>query len=125
MRVRRVLVSAGILLLGLLVPSRVYGQAFGIGPRLSFVHPDVSSSPTPATRFAGGTLRLASSKNVVLEAALDYHADFSTDGLTRLRQTPFQGSLLLFPVRKVFSPYLLGGMGIYSEHTDKLGPAGT
>jgi len=126
MRVRRVLAAAGILSMGLAaLPSLAAAQSFGIGPRLSFVHPNPSTSPTPATRFAGGTLRIASSKHIVLETALDYHAEFSEDRLTRVRQTPFQGSLLLFPIRGVFSPYLLGGMGIYSEYTDKLGPAGT
>jgi hypothetical protein len=123
---RRVLLAAGILSIGLLMAaSPAAGQSFGIGPRLSFVHPNVSTNPTPATRFSGGTLRIASSKHIVLETALDYRREFSEDGLTRVRQTPFQGSILLFPVRGVFSPYLLGGMGIYSEYTDKLGPAGT
>jgi len=107
------------------LPSASAAQSFGIGPRLSFVHTGVPAGAGPATRFAGGTLRLASSRHVVLEAALDYRAEFSADKQTRVRQTPFQGSLLLFPVRGVFSPYLLGGLGIYSQYTDTLGPAGT
>jgi hypothetical protein len=108
------------------VSSPARAQSFGLGPRLSFVRGDMPSGPaTPATRFAGGTLRLASSRHVVLEAALDYRSEFSDDRKTRVRQTPFQGSLLLFPVRAVLSPYLLAGMGIYSEYTDTLGPAGT
>jgi hypothetical protein len=74
----------------------------------------------PATRFFGGMLRLHSSPHVAIEAALDYRAETSEDGLSRLRQTPFQGSLLLFIVNSTFSPYLLGGIGIYTELHDTL-----
>jgi opacity protein-like surface antigen len=35
-----------------------------------------------------------------------------------------QASLLLFPVRATVSPYLLGGLGVYSEYTDTLAPTG-
>lgn len=124
MSFRRIALLPSVLALATWVPAAASAQAFGIGPRLSFVHPEAGPATTPAARLFGGTLRMASSKHVVLEGALDYKAEFSEDGKTRIRQTPFQASLLLFPVRKAFSPYLLGGMGIYTEHTDTLGPAG-
>ena len=104
-------------------PAHASAQSVGLGPRFSFVRGDLPSG-TPATRLFGGTLRIRSSKRVVLEAALDYQSQFSEDKTTRIRQTPFQASLLLFPVRSTFSPYLLGGIGVYSEMTDTLGPAG-
>jgi opacity protein-like surface antigen len=107
----------------LALPGPAVAQSFGIGPRLSFVRGDLPSA-TPSTRFLGGTMRLRSSRHVALEAALDYHAEYSEDQTSRVRQTPFQASLLLFPVRSAFSPYLLGGMGIYSELTDTLDSAG-
>lgn len=105
------------------IPSTAAAQSFGVGGRLSFLKSDVPDAP--ATRFPGGFLRISSSKHVVLEAALDYRATLSDDKATRLRQTPFQASLLLFPVRKTLSPYLLGGIGIYSEFTDKLAGDGS
>jgi hypothetical protein len=94
-------------------------QAFGIGPRLSFVRGDLPED-IPSTRFTGGAIRLLSSPHVGIEAALDHRSETSADGLTRLRQTPFQGSLLLFVVRSTLSPYLLGGIGIYTEFHDVL-----
>jgi hypothetical protein len=98
-------------------------QTVGLGPRFSFVRGDLPSA-TSSTRLFGGTLRIQSSRRVVLETALDYRSEFSEDKTTRVRQTPFQASLLLFPVRTTFSPYLLAGIGVYSEFIDKLGPAG-
>jgi hypothetical protein len=94
-------------------------QAFGLGPRMSFVRGDVPSG-TPSTRFFGGTIRMRSSKRVVLEVAMDYRSEVSADGLTRLRERPLQGSLLLFPVRSTFAPYLLIGYGLYQQTRDVL-----
>jgi opacity protein-like surface antigen len=97
-------------------------QAFGIGPRLSFVKNEPAGQP--ATRFFGGTIRLRSSRHVATELALDYRKYDEVDHQQRVREMPFQASLLLFPVRSVFSPYLLGGFGIYSHATDDLTDTG-
>jgi hypothetical protein len=105
------------------VPSVASAQSFGVGGRLSFVKSDVPDAPS--TRFPGGFLRISSSKHIVLEGALDYRSTLSDDGHAQLRQAPFQASLLLFPVRKTLSPYLLGGIGIYSEFTDTLAADGS
>jgi hypothetical protein len=107
----------------LLLPAPAPAQGFGMGPRFSFVRGDVPSD-SPSTRFLGGTIRMSSSKRVVLEVAMDYRSERSEDGLTRLRERPLQGSLLLFPVRSTFSPYLLAGFGLYTQTTDDLGPTG-
>jgi opacity protein-like surface antigen len=104
-------------------PHQARAQAVGIGPRLSFIRGDLQTG-TPAQRLFGGTLRVATSKHVALEAALDYRGELSADGRTRVRETPLQGSLLLFPVRAAFSPYLLGGYGIYTHSTDLLNATG-
>jgi opacity protein-like surface antigen len=106
-----------------LLPVPASAQSLGLGPRMSFVRGDLPSS-TSSTRLLGGTLRMRSSKHMVFEAALDYRSEFSEDRTTRVRQTPVQASLLVFPVRATFSPYLLGGIGVYSQSTDTLGPAG-
>ena len=105
------------------IPASASAQSFGLGPRFSFVRGDLSSA-TPPARLFGGTMRIGASRHVVLEAALDYRSEFNEDKTTRLRQRPFQASLLVFPVRSTFSPYVLGGIGVYSESIDKLSPVG-
>ena len=109
--------------LGVLGPSPVLAQGFGLGPRMSWVRGDLPSG-TPSTRFLGGTIRMSSSKRVALEAAMDYRTERTLDGLARLREVPLQGSLLLFPVRSTFSPYLLAGFGMYTQTAQQLDAAG-
>jgi hypothetical protein len=101
------------------VPAGAQAQAVGLGPRMSFVRGDIPSS-TGSTRFIGGILRMRSSKRVVLEAAADFRTERSEDGLSRVRERPLQGSLLLFPARSTFSPYVLAGYGLYSRTTETL-----
>ena len=106
-----------------LVPSTARAQAFGIGPRFSFVKGTLSTGRA-ATRFYGGTIRMASGKHTVWEAAMD---DRTYTGLTsgiRLRETPIQGSLLLFLSRGKFAPYALGGFGLYNRMYDRLDAKG-
>lgn len=123
MLIRRVCILT-LVLAGLTVaPAIATAQSFGVGGRLSFVKSDVPN--VPATRFPGGFLRISSSKHIVLEGALDYRSTLSDDKHTQLRQVPFQASLLLFPVRRTLAPYLLGGIGIYSEFTDSLADDGS
>jgi opacity protein-like surface antigen len=105
-------------------PTAAYAQAFGIGPRFSFVRGDLTTG-TPSTRFFGGTVRLRTSKRVVLEGAMDFRTDTSANGLERRREQPMQASLLLFPVRSTFSPYLLGGFGLYNVITEAASTPGT
>jgi Outer membrane protein beta-barrel domain len=111
--------ALAVLTTGLLWPQLAAAQGFGIGPRMSLVRGDVTSG-TPSTRFFGGTMRMRSSKRVAFELALDYRSQLSEDGLTRLRERPFQGSMLIFPMRSAFSPYILAGYGIYQQTTDYL-----
>jgi hypothetical protein len=118
------LASAALLVAPALSSAQETHTSFGIGPRLSLVRGDLPSG-TPSTRLFGGTMRLRSSPHVALELAMDYRAETSLDNTSRLRQTPIQASLLLFPVRSTFSPYLLGGLGLYTEMHDTLGPAGS
>src|SRR5262245_50568073 len=119
----RALFSLALPVFTLMLPTTAAGQSLGLGPRVSFVRGDLPSS-TPSSRFAGGTLRMSSSRHMVLELALDYRAEYSADRMTRHRETPLQGSLLLFPARGVLAPYLLGGQGIYSELVDRLDATG-
>jgi hypothetical protein len=116
-------VSLLVLALVLLSAGRVEAQAFGIGPRMSFVRGDVPSG-TPSVRFLGGTIRMQSSRRVVLEVAADYKTQMLADGVMRERTRPIQGSLLLFLARSTFAPYLLGGYGLYQRNVDTLDSLG-
>ena len=107
----------------LLVSAGASAQSVGIGPRFSFVRGELTPN-APPTRFVGGTLRMVASKHTVFEAAMDYRAFYNEAGTQRTRETPIQGSILLFPVRSGFSPYVGGGLGIYSQLHDELGAAG-
>src|SRR5262249_46313614 len=96
-----------------------FAQSVGIRPRLSLIRGDLLTG-TPSQRMFGGSLRMRSSTHVMIELALDRRIRTTPDGSTQIRETPIQGSLLLFPVRAAFSPYLLGGFGVYTEVTDTL-----
>jgi hypothetical protein len=116
------------LALSLLVPSLAAAQSFGIGPRFAFVRGDLATG-TPSTRFFGGTVRMSGSKHTAFEVAIDYRSTLNTDPAAadhkvKMTETPIQGSMLVYLVRSAFSPYLLGGAGIYSRRFDDLGPNG-
>jgi len=94
-------------------PALASAQSFGAGPRLSFVRSD--SGSVDRTRFVGGIARLGLSKRLALEGAADFRSERSDDGLTRVRERPLQGSIVLFPVRARFAPYVLAGYGVYTR----------
>jgi opacity protein-like surface antigen len=94
-------------------------QSLGLGPRLSLVRGEVDAG-TSAERFTGGTLRARLSPRSALELSLDYRSTTNELATERVREYPFQGSLLLYPVRANLSPYVLGGLGWYSQRVDAL-----
>ena len=60
----------------------------------------------------------------VTELAMDYRTFRSEDFTTQVRETPIQGSLLIFFGHRGFSPYILGGFGIYTRQYDQLDKTG-
>lgn len=62
---------------------------------------------------------------MAIEVAADTRSERSPDGLLRVQERPIQGSLLLFPVRAAFSPYVLAGYGLYSRTTEILDVTGS
>jgi hypothetical protein len=113
------MVMAGLMAL----PGTAAAQMVGIGPRFSFVRGDVATS-TPTNRFLGGTVRLKVSANLSVEGAADYRTTWNTARTERVREVPLQGSVLLYPIRTVLAPYLVGGMGIYSRSYDSVTTGG-
>ena len=106
----------------LLAPAVVSAQ-IGIGPRISFVRGTDGRDEDSQTYF-GGALRLGGGK-AVLELALDYRSE-TTDRTSSETVTdyPFQASLIVFPIRSAFAPYLIGGVGWYSQKIEQLASAG-
>jgi len=104
----------------LLLASPCAAQGIGIGGRMSMVRGDVQADPTAAAqRFLGGQLRARISPRTAIEVSLERRTD-SPDLSTRVKDYPLQGSLLFFPIRSTFSPYLLGGVGWYTHVVDTL-----
>ena len=118
----RVSLIAGVVLAALFAmpePAAAQGQGFGIGGRFSFVRQDVDTD-AESVRFTGGQIRARLSPRTAFELSLDRHTETNALETARVRQTPIQASLLMFPVRTVFSPFLLGGAGWYSTKVETL-----
>jgi outer membrane protein with beta-barrel domain len=112
-------ICAAVCFLLVSIPCAAQGSAFGLGARLSMVRSDAHSDLDPV-RFTGGQIRLRGSSRTGFEVSLDVHSQ-SNEALTqRVRDVPLQASLLLFPVKSAFSPYLLGGPGWYSHRVQSL-----
>ena len=110
---------AAVAFLSWSAPAAAQGQAFGIGGRLSMVRGDVDTD-TSAERFTGGQIRAGLSPRTALEVSLDLRTETNTASTQRVREYPIQASLLLFPVRSVLAPYVLGGGGWYSQKFETL-----
>jgi len=102
-------------------PARAWAQAgaVGVGFRVSLVRGDAAVVET-ADRYSGGFLRARVSPHSGLELALDYRSRVSTDLTERIRDLPVQASWLLYPVRAALAPYLLFGVGWYTQRVDVL-----
>ena len=103
-------------------PGTAGAQGVGIGPRFTFVNG--SEFVEGSQRFSGGALRLGGGKTA-LEIAVDFRSGVTGDLTERVKDYPIQASLLVFPVRGKIAPYLLGGVGWYTQHVERLGPIQT
>jgi opacity protein-like surface antigen len=112
--------AAVLLLAG---PAGASAQSFGIGPHLSFIREHTPSN-TPADRLFGGTMRFSRSRHLGVELSMDYKSTRNEAGTERVRERPMTGSLMIFLTRRIFSPYLLGGYGMYSRTFDTLDAQG-
>ena len=71
-------------------------------------------------RFWGGQIRARMSPRTGFELSLDVRTETNEAETLRIRSTPIQASLLLFPARGGFSPFVLGGGGWYSQQFETL-----
>lgn len=100
-------------------PCEAQDGAFGLGARYSFVEADVDTEST-RQRFTGGQLRARVTPRTAVELAIDLRTETNEALTERVRAYPLQASLLLFPTRGAFSPFVLGGVGWYSERVEAL-----
>jgi opacity protein-like surface antigen len=71
-------------------------------------------------RFMGGQVRLGLSRRTAIELSLDVRTETNEAATLRVREYPIQASFLLYPVRSVLSPYVLGGGGWYAQRIETL-----
>jgi hypothetical protein len=99
------------------------GAGIAIGPRITFVRG--AEEAEGSQRFVGGALRLGSGR-AAIELAMDYRSDAGGPLTEQVKSYPIQGSLLLYPVRARLAPYVLGGIGWYSQKVTRFSaPTGT
>ncbi len=101
------------------VPCAAQGAAFGLGARLSMIRSDAHGD-ADALRFFGGQIRARLSPKTAVELSVDRRTETNEALTARVRETPVQASLLLFPIAGSFSPYILGGGGWYSHRIEVL-----
>jgi hypothetical protein len=107
-------VAAGLCLL--VIPAESQAQAFGIGPRFSFVSGGLDSDGRD--RYSGGMLRLRTSEKSAIEVSLDYRNHLNESLKARIKDFPIQASFLFYPVRRNLAPYFVGGIGWYRHSVD-------
>jgi Outer membrane protein beta-barrel domain len=71
-------------------------------------------------RFWGGQIRARMSPRTGVELSLDIRTETNEAETLRVRSMPIQASLLLFPARGAFSPFILGGAGWYAQRFETL-----
>jgi hypothetical protein len=102
------------------VPAVAFGQTsgFAIGPRVTFVRGS-EDLPESSRRFIGAAMRLGGGR-AALEVAMDFRSSEEGPLNVEVRDYPIQASLLLFPVRARIAPYVLAGVGWYSQTVTRL-----
>lgn len=91
------------------------GGAFGLGPRVTFQRGDEGVPDSSALRILGGQLKLRLSPGTAIEVSADYDSSLDETLKQRVKSMPIQASVLVFPVRSVVAPYVLGGIGWYRQ----------
>ena len=108
---RRLIITA--LVAFAFLPTVASAQGFAIGPRITFVRGS-EDLPESSRRFTGGALRLGGGRSAI-ELSMDFRSQEDGPLNEKIRDYPIQASLLLFPVRSRIAPYLLAGVGWYSQ----------
>lgn len=112
--------------LTLLALPAVASAQFGLGFRMASMSgiETVNGTDTPERWFIGGQIRLRGSR-AALELSLDQHTTTNEALQLETRRRPFQTSLLLFMSKSAIAPYLIGGIGWYSQSIKSTAPGAT
>ena len=121
--IRHLSVAVTVLSVVCVLQGRAAAQSFGVGPRFSFARGNVASG-TPSSRLLGGTVRILTGPHLAVEGAMDYRSYSNDAGTERVHETPLQGSVLVFLTHTGLSPYVLGGVGVYTLTRDALSSSG-
>lgn len=97
-------------------------QGIGLGPRISFQRGDADVPGSSSLRLLGGQVRFGLSPHTALEISADYSSSLDESFTERVKSLPLQASLLVFPVRATVSPYLLAGLGWYTQSSTVVMP---
>lgn len=114
----RLLRQAALAMALLTLPAAVSAQGFGVGARFAMLKAD--DAQPDRDRLTGLLLRSHMSPRTAIELSMDWRTETNEEETLRTRDNPFQASLLLYPVRSTLAPYLLGGIGWYSQKVETL-----
>lgn len=111
--------SIGLLVfLAVFTPTAAHAQdgpGLGIGPRITFQTGDSAVPNSSVLRVLGGQVKLRLTSKTEVELSADYQSSLDATLRERVKSLPLQASVLVFPIRSVISPYVLGGVGWYRQ----------
>lgn len=93
-------------------------QGLGVGARFAMLK--ATDAQEDRDRLTGAMVRAHLSPRTALELSMDWRTVTNDEGTLRTRNNPIQASLFLYPVRTTLAPYLLGGIGWYSQRVETL-----
>jgi hypothetical protein len=120
--------SIGFVVFGLIfgVSDAALAQGFGLGlgPRVT-IQPGKDGAPNSTDlRLFGGQFKLHLTPRTAIELSADYETRTNESLSERAKTMPIQASLLVFPIRSIVSPYVLGGVGWFRHELTTTGAAG-
>ncbi len=123
-RIRRSLVIAALVGLGLAMAVAPAHAQLGVGARMAVFkggsNPVLDSSLDASNlRFTGGFIRFKFGQ-IGVEGSLDYRNDSNRTGSGRILTYPLQATVLYELLGGPVSPYLLGGIGWYTRKFEAL-----
>jgi opacity protein-like surface antigen len=93
-------------------------QGLGVGARFAMMK--ATDAQEGRDRLTGAMVRAHLSPRTALELSMDWRTATNEAETLRTRDNPIQASLFLYPVRTTVAPYLLGGVGWYSQKIETL-----
>lgn len=113
------------LIFGVSETALAQGVGLGLGPRLT-IQPGKDGVPNSTDlRLFGGQFKLHLTPKTAIELSADYETRTHDNLSERAKTMPIQASLLVFPIRSIVSPYVLGGVGWFRHELTTTGAQDT